>query len=95
MRHCLPRDLASGMSELPVDFIYVDGNRTNTRTTKRLPITNEILDGRKSYKNILPYFTTSDITPERINEIGKERLNALYPQVGDCECNPESKFDHV
>ena len=94
-RHCLPRDLASGMSELPVDFIYVDGNRTNTRTTKRLPIMNEILDGRKSYKNILPFFTTSDITPERINEIGNERLNALYPQVCDCECNPKSEFDHV
>ncbi len=81
LRHCLPRDLASGISELPVDFIYLDGNRTSNRTTKRLPITNEILDGKKSYKNILPYFTTSEITPERVNEIGQQRLKALYPEV--------------
>ena len=95
IRHCLPRDLASGISELPVDFIYVDGNSTNTRTTKRLPITNEILDGRKAYKNILPYFTTSDITPERINEIGNERLNALYPQVIDLAKNITAKSNET
>ena len=81
LRHCLPRDLASGIAELPVDYIYIDGKRTNTSTTKRLPIMGEILNGKNSYKNILPYFTTSEITPERVNEIGKERLQILYPQV--------------
>ena len=81
LRHCLPEDLASGLAELPVKFIYLDGNATSKETTRRLPITGELIDGKKSYKNILPYFTTSEITPERINEIGHKRLNALYPQV--------------
>ena len=81
LKHCLPPDLASGISNLPVDYIYVDGKRTNNKTTKRLPITNDLLNGAKSYKNILPYFTTSEITPERVNEIGNERLEKLYPQV--------------
>lgn len=81
LRHCLPQDVASGLAELPVKFIYLDGKATGNLTTQRLPITNEPLDGKISYKNILPYFTTSDITPERVNEIGHSRLHALYPQV--------------
>ena len=80
--HCLPRDLSSGLGSLPVDYVYLNGKKTQTRTTKTLPITNKPLNGKESYKNILPYFTTSDITPERINEIGEQRLKALYPQVG-------------
>ena len=81
LRHCLPEDLASGIAELPVKFIYLDGNATSNKTTGRLPITGDLIDGKNSYKNILPYFTTSEISPERVNEIGQERLNALYPQV--------------
>ncbi|XP_046857376.1 uncharacterized protein LOC124450775 isoform X2 [Xenia sp. Carnegie-2017] len=81
LRHCLPLNHASGLANLPVKYIYVDGKRTDNRTTRRFPITNTIIDGKKSYKDILAYFTTSDITPERVNEIGHERLNVLYPQV--------------
>ena len=81
IRHCLPRDLADGIAELPVKFIYRDGNVTNITTTRRLPITNGILSGKETYRNILPYFTTSNISPERVNEIGQQRLKALYPQV--------------
>ena len=81
VRHCLPRDLASGIAELPVGVIYVDGLPTKNRTTKRLPITNASLSGKETYRNILHYFTTSNISPERIKEIGQERLDVLYPQV--------------
>ncbi|XP_046857657.1 uncharacterized protein LOC124451071 isoform X1 [Xenia sp. Carnegie-2017] len=81
LRHCLPLNHASGLANLPVKYIYVDGKRTDNRTTRRFPITNTIIDGKKSYKDILAFFTTSDITPERVNEIGHERLNVLYPQV--------------
>ena len=83
MKHCLPKDVSSGMGSLPVDFIYVNGKPTSKRTTKTLPMTNIRLNGKESYRSILPYFTTSDISPERINEIGKERLSMLYPQVFD------------
>ena len=83
LRHCLPHSVPSGMSSLPVDYIYEDGVRTSTRTTKKLPLTGQPLDGRTTYVNTLPYFTTSDITPDEINKIGEDGLKALYPQVNN------------
>ena len=83
IRHCLPHSVPSGMSSLPVDYIYEDGVKTSTRTTKKLPLTGQPLDGRTIYVNTLPYFTTSDITPDEINKIGEEGLKALYPQVNN------------
>ena len=82
MRHCLPKDIASGLAGLPVDYIYIDGNATILRTTKTLTITGQKLSGKESYKNqILPYFTTSDFSPEDIYKTGQEILATLYPQV--------------
>ena len=81
MGHCLPRDLSSGLAGLPVDFIYIDGVASIIPTTKVLPITGQKLNGKENYKNILPYFTTSDIMPDEIYKIGQEILAALYPQV--------------
>lgn len=81
IRHCLPEEHSSGLAGLPVDYIYVDGKPTSTRTHKVLPITGENLNGKKAYTIILPYFTTSNITPEEIYEIGKNSLTFLYPQA--------------
>lgn len=81
IRHCLPKDLSSGLSGLPVDFIYIDGNETIIPTTKVLPITGLKLSGRESYTNILRHFTTSGITPDEIHKIGRKTLSDLYPQV--------------
>ena len=81
VRHCLPLDVSSGLANLPVEYIYQDGKKTNERTTRRLPLTNKVLDGKNAYKNMLPYFTTSDKTPEEVNKIGEDRLKVLYPQV--------------
>ena len=83
LRHCLPQDLSSGFASLPVSYVYVNGNRTTERTTRALPLTGQPLSGKNSYKNILPYFTTSEITPEDINKLGQEMLNVLYPQVNN------------
>ena len=83
LRHCLPEDLSSGLASLPVDYIYLDGKRTTQRTTKTLPLTGQALSGKNSYKNMLFYFTTSDITPEEINKLGEKRLKELYSQVND------------
>ena len=31
---------------------------------------------------ILPYFTTNDMTPEQVQNVGREQLAMLYPLVG-------------
>lgn len=79
-RHCLPNDLSSGLAGLPVDYVYTNGIRGN-RTTKMLPGTRRKLNGTETYRMILSYFTTTDITPEEIYEEGVEQLNIFMPQV--------------
>ena len=81
IKHCLPKDLSSGLAGIPVDHIYIDGRPTIIPTTKVLPITGQVLSGKENYKNILKAFTTSDITPDEIYEIGQEALKVLYPQA--------------
>lgn len=79
--HCLPNDLASGLSNLPVDYVYNNlVPDKNKPTTKKLP-TGEPLNGTESYKLIVSYFTTTDITPEKIYEEGRKQLKYFYDQV--------------
>lgn len=79
-RHCLPDNLASGLANLPVDFVYTDGVAGN-KTTKILPGSRQKLNGTETYSMILSYFTTTEITPEEIYKQGKNQLNSLMPQV--------------
>ena len=46
----------------------------------KLP-TGEPLDGKKAYEKIMPYFTTVDLTPDEVHNLGFEMLNKLYPEV--------------
>ncbi len=46
-----------------------------------MPLTGAPLDGKQSYKLILPYFTTSAITPEEINQEGERQLKLFYNEV--------------
>ncbi|EDO42149.1 predicted protein [Nematostella vectensis] len=39
------------------------------------------LDGRKAYKMILPYFTTTDMSPDEIHQLGWDMLGKLYPEA--------------
>ena len=50
-------------------------------TTKQMPLTGAILSGKDSYKKILYYFTTTDISPEEINIEGERQLKLFYNQV--------------
>lgn len=80
--HCLPNDLASGLANLPVDYVYNNGVPDKSKpTNKKLP-TGEPLNGTESYKLILSYFTTTDISPEEIFDEGKKQLKFFYDQVG-------------
>ena len=84
-RHCLPETVASGLANLPVDYVYTDGvPDLGNRTTKVLPGTGEALRGTETYRMILSYFTTFDTTPEDINQEGNKQLNTYMPQVGFC-----------
>ena len=87
MRHCAPSSLVSGLGSLPVDYVYVDGVQTNERTTKKLP-TGEPLSGKEGYTKILSYFTTNEMTPEEIHELGYQQLNILYPEVSCTSLSP-------
>ena len=81
-RHCLPNDVASGLANLPVDFVYTDGvPDPKNRTTKILPGTRRKLNGTQTYRMILSYFTTTDITPEEIYKEGIAQLKIFMPQV--------------
>ena len=46
-----------------------------------LPKTSEKLSGKRAYSMILPYFTTNDMTPLEVHQLGKEQLKQLYPLV--------------
>lgn len=78
--YCVPSNVSSGLANLPLDYVYYKGNKTSEKTTKILP-TGEPLSGKEAYKSILPYFTTTTMTPDEVNDLGWKMLNQLYPQA--------------
>ena len=80
--HCVPSSVSSGLSDLPLDHIWYKGEK-KSKTSKKLP-TGHTLNGKRTYKNILKYFTTnSKFTPERIHELGVQRLQVHYREAVD------------
>ena len=79
--HCLPNDLASGLANLPVDYVYNNGVADKNQPTNKTLPTGEKLNGAESYKLILSYFTTTDISPEDIFAEGERQLKFFYDQV--------------
>lgn len=66
---------------MPLDHVWVEGKENKSwPTNKKLP-TGEMLDGKRAYSMILPYYTTNDMTPDEVHKLGYEQLNKLYPQV--------------
>lgn len=81
IQHCVPSNVSSGLSFLPVSFVYVNGSANVTqKTTKVLP-TGEPLDGAKAYIDILSYFTTTNNTPDEVHDLGYTMLHKLFPEV--------------
>ena len=81
IQHCVPENIATGLSSLPLKYIYVNGSQTNTETTQKLP-SGETLKGLDSYLKLLQHFTTNSQTPENIYKLGEEMLSKLYVEVG-------------
>ena len=81
--HCLPTKVASGLANLPVDFVYTGGvPDVKNKTTKVLPGTGQELNGTRTYSMMLSYFTTINISAEDIYEEGRKQLKTFMPQVG-------------
>lgn len=80
LEHCVPWSVSSGLSGLPLTHVYINGSKTSQSTHSFLP-TGQPLNGSKAYENIMSYFTTSDITPDEVYELGYKMINKLYPQV--------------
>lgn len=52
----------------------------------------EKLNGSYSYSLIMPYFTTNNMTPADVHELGKKQLSKLYPMVSQ---KPTCAINHV
>ena len=85
-RHCIPSSVSNGLSDMPQDYIYLDGKRTEQKTNKTLP-TGEVINSSKIYEHSLSYFTTMSLKPKQIYDLGYQQVEKLYPQVGRIWCS--------
>ena len=80
-RHCVPSNVSSGLATLPLKHVWFDGQENvSFPTTQTLP-TGEKLNGSWAYSQIMSYFTTNQMTPLQVHELGKKQLDILYPTV--------------
>ena len=73
--------MSSGLATLPLDYVWVDGKENKSWPTDKMLPTGEMLDGKMAYSEIMAFFTTNEMTPDYVNQLGKEQLKKLYPQV--------------
>ena len=83
IKHCVSSNVSSGLASLPLSTVYVNNTADKSKPTNKSLPTGEILNGKKSYQQIVSYFTTNTMSPEEIYELGLKMLNELYPQVSD------------
>lgn len=81
IQHCVSSNVSSGLYSLPLEFVYVNNTADTSRPTNKSLPTGQLLDGKKSYEQIVTYFTTNSMTPNQINIMGYKMLAELYPQV--------------
>ncbi|EDO43630.1 predicted protein [Nematostella vectensis] len=79
--HCLPSNASSGLASRPVPFVFYHGqpNRSES-TTQRLP-SHHPLNGKKAYERILRYFTTTNMTPDAVHQVGWKALRSYYAEA--------------
>ena len=80
-RYCVPSDVSSGFASLPLAHVWYDGKKNTSWPTKQTLSNGDKLNGSEAYAMILPYFTTNDMTPMDVHNLGKEQLAMLYPLV--------------
>ena len=81
IKHCVPSNVSSGLATLPLSFVYVNNTADKSKPTNKSLPTGEMLNGKKSYQQIVSYFTTNTMSPGDIYKLGLKMLNELFPQV--------------
>lgn len=81
MRHCVPSNVSSGLANLPLPYVYIDGKPDLLQPTMPYLPTGERLNGSQAFDNILTYYTTTDITATEIQVMGYQKLSDLKAQV--------------
>lgn len=80
LSHCVSSDVSSGLATLPLSHIYI--NKTKTKKTHPYLPDGSPLNGSWAYKtHILPFYTSTSITPDEVNKLGHEMVAKLYSQV--------------
>ena len=81
--HCPTPDLSAGLKKMPRPYVYSEQLRnwnSTVSTTPKLPSGEELV-GSKSYESLMRFFTTFDISPEKLKRKAWERLYDLHNQV--------------
>ena len=73
--------MSSGLGNLPLKYVWVDGKENTSWPTDPYLPTREALNGSWAYSQIMSYFTTNTMTPGEVHELGKKQLSILYPMV--------------
>ena len=81
IRHCVPSNVSSGLANLPLKYVWVDGIENKSWPTNPYLPTGEPLNGKQAYSQIMSYFTTNAMTPKEVHELGIKQLDFLYPMV--------------
>ena len=82
MTRCTYTGVSSSLADIPFPFVYLNGTKTNLRTSDgKLPGTDITVNGKQIYQDALRFFTSVDITPDDVYDLGWTLLNKLYPQV--------------
>ena len=92
--YCVPSKVSSGLATLPIDHVYFNGTQTTKRTTKTLPF-GEKLNGTEAYRAILYYYTTTEeLSPEKLLELGRTKLNDFYSEAVNIALNYTEKSEN-
>lgn len=82
MHYCVPSNVSSGLGRLPLKYVWFDGEELKDRPTDPTLADGHRLDGHDAYSLIMSYFTTNNMKPNEVHNLGKRQLAKLYPKVG-------------
>ena len=81
IRYCVPGNVSSGWANLPLKHVWLDGKENKSWSTSPYLSDGKKLNGSQAYTTILSYFTTNDMTPTEVTELGEKLLGLYYPMV--------------
>lgn len=81
-KNCPDETLANGLGSLPLSAVIQNHDQFDSSlpAIQRLP-TGEMLRGPTTYKNLMRYYTTLEITPDDLRKRAVSRRDELYRQV--------------